>query len=200
MAKLARALSEYFIAAFWHRWFGIVLAILGVISVVEWFVGKAVLIPLWAKISVAVIALIVAPFLAWRELYNNHTDLQNRYRALQQQPSARTPITRVWQDRMDKVAEFMKRGRSIQIQVPKGEAPMVLIGDWITRVRIWIEETHAFLSRECTSQAEAEFLNDAGTKDVISPGVSAKAQRPLVTLNRRLENLSKIMGNPDVYL
>ena len=68
MEDLARVALAYFIAAFLHWWFAIVLGVMGAISVVEGLRDKKIPIPLWARIAFALAVLVIAQFLAYSDL------------------------------------------------------------------------------------------------------------------------------------
>ncbi len=68
ISEFTRILIDYLSAAFLHWWFVIVLAALGLISLVEWISRKTIPIPLWAKISFLLVVVSIVQFLAYYDL------------------------------------------------------------------------------------------------------------------------------------
>lgn len=202
MRRFVRIARDYALAAFWHWWVAIVLGVLTVIQTIEWFADITLLIPLWAKLVFVFIAFTIAQFLAYYELR-----VKTEQRQEEQAPTKESGIgtiivhpPRIAQEKMRKLASFMNKGREKQHSVPNADADFAQVQTWVNAVGSWLRETYAFLSRECTPQAQAKFLDDAGVGDASYPGIAQEAQQGLKTLNRRLENLSKIMDRPEVYL
>ncbi len=68
MRGFPRFLWEYIVASYFRRWIGIVTAGITLITTYEWLTAKTVPIPIWARLSFGVAALLTAPFLAYKEL------------------------------------------------------------------------------------------------------------------------------------
>ena len=68
MRGFPRFLWEYIVASYFRWWMGIVTAGITLITTYEWLTTKTVPIPIWARLSFGVAALLTAPFLAYKEL------------------------------------------------------------------------------------------------------------------------------------
>lgn len=70
---------------------------------------------------------------------------------------------------------------------------------WTAAVAEWTNTTHAYL-KTCSAQAAVTFADCTGIMDARYMGVPAELQTYMGPLSRRIENLSKILDRPDVYL
>lgn len=76
MASFLRSVWHYVVACYFHKWFGIVGGTIGVLATYEWFAGNTLSVPFWLKLAFGIAALIIAPFLAYRDLEQRLTAQQ----------------------------------------------------------------------------------------------------------------------------
>jgi hypothetical protein len=99
------------------------------------------------------------------------------------------------------VYKAIKEGRELLSRPPhRDEAVRAVIEGWLEEVKQWEQRTHDFLAT-FSEQASVTFRDDAnlGAK-WFANAAQGDTQVWLRILNRRLENLSKVTGQPDAYL
>ncbi len=74
------------------------------------------------------------------------------------------------------------------------------IAKWKREVNEWVAWTNTYLLEMCSVQASEKFLSDTETLPLTYASVPQDLNPYLRILNRRLENLSKIIDRPEIYL
>lgn len=108
-----------------------------------------------------------------------------------------------WKEKMGNVATLMRRGRELGLRVPIVKAsvpPPEEIAKWKREVNEWVTWTNDCMLEKCTVQASEKFLSDTETLPLTYASVPQDLNPYVRVLNRRLENLSKIIDRPEIYL
>lgn len=131
--------------------------------------------PLWARVSAAVAGLMIANYLAFRDV------------RLQLLAMAKS------KGKDEVLAAALEAGRGLQWEASYRPATTSQeFSQWASQVDDWIRATRDMLLANFGKLAVETFLNDAGLKDVSYPGIPSEYHLRLTFLNRRLENLHRI--------